>query len=997
MTATTSDFFGTDRFRIRRRLGSGGMGVVYEAHDRETDKVLALKALTRTEAADIYRFKREFRALADVSHPNLVSLYEFMSDGTFWFFTMELVRGVTFFEYVRPGFHPRRHPVSGTATLLKSDEEAGPSLDHEAETVELEVESPRDASEEDTTSQDRRDRAAKDSHLDLLRLRSALRQLVEGLHGLHETGKLHRDIKPSNILVTREGRVVILDFGLVADVETKGLHDSGLLAGTPDYMSPEQGAQYRLSKASDWYSVGVILYQALTGKLPFTGKYFEVIMDKQSLDPLAPIKAVPDVPRDLNELCMKLLRRKPEKRPSGRDILRFLGHGKTGQLTPALTVRPAPISAVSLPFVGRDRHFEELTRAFQSTLEGRTATVYVHGGSGMGKSALGQRFVDKLRDEDERIVVLKGRCYERESVPYKALDGVVDSLTRYLMSLPEAQAAELMPRDAYALARLFPVMLQVDSIFTSPLREQEIPDPLTLRRRAFAALRELLTRISDRQPLVLWIDDLQWADADSTALLEELLRPPEAPPLLLLVSFRTEDVAAKPFLQSLLAKAGSETCHELRVQEVSDDEAQELTRALIGRDILTTEGFIESIVKEARGNPFLLEQLGRYAMTTDRSATTGITLGVMLDAGIDQLPKGARALLQTLAVAGRPINQEVADQAAGLTGDELPLISSLRAAQFLRSGGSNFGIELYHDRIRETLHAQLEPPRIKQIHRRLAQTLEARGVDDPESLFEHYLGADERVRAAGHAAAAARKAAAALVFHRAAVSYRRALELAPIRGAEAIELKTALAESLVNAGRPAQAAQSFLELSNETSASRSLNFKRRAAEQLLTGGHIKEGLDLFNSVLSAAGFRLAAGPRRALWSLMLRRLQIRLRGLNHVERDASQIPEVDLFRIDICAAIAAGLGAVDLIRAADFQGRHLLLALRAGEPYRISRAMAFEAAQTAAPGRRARGRALKIAQRAEALSQRRGGPDAIGLSLWAAGVREYWGGPRKKE
>src|ERR1700730_1386856 len=388
MTATTSDFLGTERFRIRRRLGSGGMGVVYEAHDRETDKVLALKALTRTEAGDIYRFKREFRALADVSHPNLVSLYEFMSDGTFWFFTMELVRGVTFLEYVRPGFRTRRHPVSGTATLLKSDEDAQPSLDHEAETVELEVESLSGESDEDSSSHYRRERTAKDSHLDLPRLRSALRQLVEGVHGLHETGKLHRDIKPSNILVTREGRVVILDFGLVADVEAKGTQDSGLIAGTPDYMSPEQGAQNPLSKASDWYSVGVILYQALTGKLPFTGKYFEVIMDKQSLDPPAPIKAVPEVPRDLNDLCMKLLRRKPEKRPSGRDILRFLGRGKTGPLTPALAARPDSISAVSLPFVGRDRHFRELTRAFESTQQRRTVTVYVHGGSGMGKSAL---------------------------------------------------------------------------------------------------------------------------------------------------------------------------------------------------------------------------------------------------------------------------------------------------------------------------------------------------------------------------------------------------------------------------------------------------------------------------------------------------------------------------------------------------------------------------------------------------------------------------------
>src|SRR5213079_660030 len=215
--------------------------------------------------------------------------------------------------------------------------------------------------------------------------------------------------------------------------------------------------------------------------------------------------------------------------------------------------------------------------------------------------------------------------------------------------------------------------------------------------------------------------------------------------------------------------------------------------------------------KEARGNPFLLEQLARYASTTDREATSGITLAVMLDARIRHLPVGARRFMATLAVAGRPINPGVAYQAAGLTGDELPLISSLRSAQFLRSGGSKFGIELYHDLIRETFLSRLERSKVKQIHRRLAQTLEARGIDDPESLFEHYLGADERVRAAIHAAAAAKRAADALAFDRAAAFYRRALELTPTRGATLLDLKIGVAEALVNAGRPAEAAETFLE------------------------------------------------------------------------------------------------------------------------------------------------------------------------------------------
>src|SRR6267378_2326113 len=409
MSQSSHDFLGTERFRIRRRLGSGGMGVVYEAHDRETDKLVALKTLTRAEASHISRFKNEFRSLADVSHPNLVALYEFMVDGQYWFFTMELVKGVNFLEYVRPGYQSRRRQSSKTPTLLKGTQEGSPPellADYEAETREMDSIS---ASDPDEDSVERTgDSLLEKSKLDLGRLEIALRQLSEGLHGLHETGKLHRDIKPSNVLVTREGRVVILDFGLVADVEAKGVHDSEMLAGTPDYMSPEQGAQLPISKASDWYSVGVILYQALTGRLPFTGKYFEVIMDKQSLDPPAPIDFVPDLPRDLNDLCMKLLRRRPEKRPSGRDVLRFLGHGKTGPLLPALALRPASVSEVSLPFVGRERHFSELKEAFEATQQGRTVTVYIHGGSGMGKSALVQRFVEKLRDENENTVILEG-------------------------------------------------------------------------------------------------------------------------------------------------------------------------------------------------------------------------------------------------------------------------------------------------------------------------------------------------------------------------------------------------------------------------------------------------------------------------------------------------------------------------------------------------------------------------------------------------------------
>src|SRR5205823_3930909 len=244
------------------------------------------------------------------------------------------------------------------------------------------------------------------------------------------------------------------------------------------------------------------------------------------------------------------LRRDPETRPSGREIL-----GALGVLRSATSPTPFA-SAGESSFLGRELQVAELHDAFRVTREGQTVAVYVHGNSGMGKTTLARTFLDQLKPKARNAIVLQGRCYERESVPYKALDGVVDSLSKHLASLRRAKAEELMPRNRAALARVFPVMLQVDSIFDARSTQPETIDLFTLRRQAFDALRELLVNIASRQPLVLYIDDLQWADADSTLLLEELLRPLDAPPLLLVGGFRTEDIDEQPFLKQLLLQAG---------------------------------------------------------------------------------------------------------------------------------------------------------------------------------------------------------------------------------------------------------------------------------------------------------------------------------------------------------------------------------------------------------------------------------------------------------
>jgi eukaryotic-like serine/threonine-protein kinase len=949
------------------------MGEVYEAYDCEARQTVALKTLTRFDGAAIYRFKREFRALADVTHPNLVSLYEMVGEGSSWFFTMELVDGINFLDYVRGERAASAEPttVDGAAsTTMAPVGETTAVMDPDTERAA--------PSDERTPHPCPRPE----------RLRGALRQLAEGLQALHDVGRLHRDIKPSNVLVTGEGRVVLLDFGLVTESVSEGTHHSFIVAGTPAYMSPEQGAGDGLSEASDWYSVGVMLYEALTGRLPFTGGYLEVLNDKLRHEPVPPSAVVADVPADLDALCRDLLRRDPAMRPSGTDIRQRLGPTPTE--TPG-SARASATSARAALFVGRDEHMAVLREAFSASREGRTMTVYVHGPSGMGKTTLVRQFVEDLQRR-KQAVVLTGRCFERESVPYKALDGIVDSLTRYLMSQPRAKADALMPRDVLILSRLFPVMLRVESVAAAPHRDREIADVPEVRRRAFAALAELLARVADRQPLVLGIDDLQWSDADSLAFLEELLRLADPAPLLLIASFRSEEIESKPFLGSLLARAGGERRRTLEVGSLAPEAARDLAVSLLNPETRASEHFVETIVREAAGSPFLVEQLTRYGLASEGSATTGVTLAEMLEARLRLLPPGARALLETLAVAARPMDARLVHQASGQDADERPLLAAVRAAQLVRTAGSGPQIELYHDRIRETLTSLLEPAAVRRIHQRLAETFEAKGLDDPEALYEHYFGAGDRGRAARYAALAAGKASAALAFDRAALLYRRALELSPAAGSGRLELKTGLAEALANAGQCEEAARFYLDAALEAGSGRGLEFRRRAAEQLLISGHIDEGLKVLADVLGAIGMKLPETPRRALLSILINRARVKLRGLDFVERDARAVPEEELLRIDICWAVAVGLALVDHIRAHDFQFRHMLLALHAGEPYRIARALAVQAGFSASRGGPARESTALFSRKAHDLARKVGHPHAIGLATLTEGISAYCAG-----
>ncbi|HEY6359514.1 MAG TPA: AAA family ATPase, partial [Vicinamibacterales bacterium] len=609
------------------------------------------------------------------------------------------------------------------------------------------------------------------------------------------------------------------------------------------------------------------------------------------------------------------------------------------------------------------------------------AAVSVSGPSGIGKSALVRYFLGQIAGADD-VLVLAGRCYENESVPYKALDGVVDDLSRHLSSMPRPEVENLLPPDLPALTRVFPVLLQVHAIAAA--RRDQQPgsvDPFGLRRRAFDALRELLRRVATRQVLVICIDDLQWADADSTVLLEELLRPPGAPAMLTLLSFRSEETAAKPFLQALLERAGRDSWSAISLDPLTEDEAQTLIGVLLPADSMLTDDDRRRMTREAGGSPFVLEQLARYAGVNRMEPRQAPTFAEMFATRLGALSAEARRFLETLAICGRPMASDLVCDACGVARERQSLVAMLRASHFIRSSGSSERIETYHDRIRDVLAADIAPDTVRRIHSRMVQALVERRSDDCEALFEHYRGAGDAENASIQAGLAGEKAGTGLAFDRAVSFYRHALVLSPFSSA-AHAWREGLATALANAGRPADAAEAYLHAAAGAGDLQRVELQRRGAEQFLIGGHIDRGLDLIRAMLANMGMGVPQSPRAALLPLLWRRARLRWRGLHFVPRAVEHIDADTLLRLDTCWSATTGLLLVDMIGAVAFSARYLLIALDAGEPYRLSRAMALESvARAVYPSGRTLSR--RLAQQSKELAKGIGNPHAIALSRLA--------------
>ena len=342
---------------------------------------------------------------------------------------------------------------------------------------------------------------------------------------------------------------------------------------------------------------------------------------------------------------------------------------------------------------------------------------------------LADAFLSSLR-RDGHTLVLSGRCYDRESVPYKAIDPLMDAVVSFLRSRPHEKLDDWLPEDIHLLASLFPILKRVDAIAARSKGSLSHLDERQIRYRGFFALKGLLSNIGQSMPIALFIDDLQWGDGDSAEVLIDLLAPPDPPQVMLLGSYRSDEAEKSSFLQewNRLIKSRSVTFDaiDVKVEPLSAEECLTLLADRVGLETEQVKQQAGELFEDTQGNPYFLEQLIE-GFDPNTGKFTPIPLHEIIDRKLIRLPAESAELLNVIAIAGQAVSIEEASRVAGHATALYSTITHMRSERLVRLIGSTDQqlVDTYHDKIRETTLDEMSDRQRERRHLQLAEAVEA--------------------------------------------------------------------------------------------------------------------------------------------------------------------------------------------------------------------------------------------------------------------------------
>jgi len=706
-------------YEIQCEIGRGGMGVVYRATRLYDGAQVALK-IASAGMADMFSFiRREIQTLRRLRNPGVVRILDEGAEKGVPWYVMELLDahslgellGLSEFDgavtdLVRPFI-----PVSGAPAERAS--------------------------------------GRTPVRADLPRVLTLMYRLARVLAHIHGHGVSHRDIKPQNVLVRPGDRPVLVDFGLVGRFNEHGgrevLEISGQMLGTALYASPEQASGELVDARSDLYSFGVMLYEIVTGRPPFDGFSINEILSRHlTHNPVRPSQVVDRVPPALDELIMRLLeKRRAERLGYAEDVAALLVEAGA-QRDPDFDSDTAPY-LYRPQIVGRCETVEALRAYIPEIRKGRGAFVVIGGESGIGKTSVASVLAREATFAG--LNVIAGECQALAGSGDMIGGPALHPLQPLFREIADHCRAGGRAAIESILGRRLAVLRDQDPSLEAlvDLRADDTPriPPEIASRRLFTDVTETLAAFACARPLVLVIDDLQWADEVTVRFLSSLDEEFFAKTsLMILGTYRADEAEAD--LRALLAR---QHIVKMPLKRLDETCVHDIVRSMLAAPG-APERFLHYVAQQCEGNPFFVAEYlraavaerllyregGRWHVQSGRGRSfsdLGLprTLRTLVARRLGSLSAAAGRLVEAAAVLGRDVDESLLIATCG----ESPAEAQTAISELLElyvMDPSDRGIRFAHDKLREAAYDRIAPGRLAALHARTAEAIEAACADE---------------------------------------------------------------------------------------------------------------------------------------------------------------------------------------------------------------------------------------------------------------------------